>query len=148
MAGNPLIDQGQLNKLRASVTWTTFPTLNVTAPYLGRGQINLALQGEASVYFPTATGAVPSLEPYMMIEMTVHLVKAQALAGAYKAQMELLAFLGSGIVRPDVSTGLTPYLINNCSIRGVRPMDFNGTDPEWIITVGGYYNVNAGLWDL
>lgn len=148
MAGNPLIDQGKLNKLKASVTWTSFPTLNVTASYLGKGQINLTLQGEATTNIPTATGTIPSAEPYMMVEMAIHLLKPQFLAAAYKTQMELYTFLGDGIVRPDVSTGLSPYLLNNCSLKGVRPLDFNGTDPDWVVTVGGFYLINSSLWDL
>ena len=41
MAGNPLIDQGVLNRIRGSVQWADFPGLNVTAPFLDREGINL-----------------------------------------------------------------------------------------------------------
>lgn len=46
MATNPLIPQGTLNRVRASVVWPSFPNLNVTASYLGRMGIRLSLDGE------------------------------------------------------------------------------------------------------
>src|ERR1700743_691192 len=101
MAGNPLVAQGQLNRLKASISWDSFPALNITASYLGRAAIRLALQGVASKGIETMTGLVQSPEAYQMCEIRASLIKAQALADAYKRQQEATALLGNCTVRPD-----------------------------------------------
>jgi hypothetical protein len=146
---NPLVAQGTLNRLVASVTWQNFSSLNVTPSFLNREAIRLALEGQSVVYLPTIAGAVTSPEPYMMISCTIHLLKTQQIAGLYKAQMESNALLGNGVVRPDVAQGqggLPPYDIVNCSIAGVRELDFSGNDAGWAVTCRGYYLVNNSLW--
>lgn len=145
MPGNPLISQGSLNRLRASVVWPANPTLNVTPSFLGKEMIGLALEGESATYIPTATGATTSPEPYMMIALSIHLLKTQNLAAQYKAQMEFLATIGDGTVRPDASS-LPPYAIVNCSISSVRELKFNGTDAGFMVSVKGYYLINSSLW--
>ncbi len=144
---NPLVAQGVLNRLRASVVWTSFPGLNVTAPYLAKQGLRLALEGESTLYIPSMTGAVRSPEPYMMIGLTMALLKSQSLADYYKQKMESDSALGDGTVRPD-STPLSPYQIINCSIQSVREMDFAGEDASFAVTVKGYYNVNSTLFDF
>lgn len=147
MAVNPLVDQGSLNKVRGAVNWVNFPQLNVSAAYLGDDGIGLALEGASTIYLPSLTGAVTSRETYMMIGVSMHLLKTQALSDAYKAQMELNALLGNGTVRPDVETGLSPYDIINCSIAAVREMRFSGRDAGWVVTCRGYYIINNDLFN-
>ena len=55
---NPLIEQGSLNRIKASVVWNDNADLNVTAPYLGAAGIRLGLDGGTTVFLPTMTGAV------------------------------------------------------------------------------------------
>jgi hypothetical protein len=145
MAANPLVAQGTLNRLRASVIWNDFPALNVTAPYLHKEGIRLALEGESTLLIPTMTGTVTSPEPYQMISCTINLLKTQALADLYKRQMEADSRLGSGVVRPDAST-LSPYEIVNCAIESVRELNFAGDDAGYAVSVKGYYIVNNNLW--
>ena len=142
------MDQGTLNRIRGSVNWDDHPELNVTAPFLGNEGISLALEGESTVFFPTMTGAVTSPEPYMMLRLTIHLLKTQTLSDSYKAQMELLSLIGNGTVRPDVvSGGLSPYSAVNCAIEGVREMPFNGRDAGFVVSIRGYYTTNNSLFD-
>lgn len=143
---NPLITQGVLNKVVASVNWVDFASLNVTAPYLGREGIRLALDGDSTLFIPTMTGAVTSPEPYMMITVSMHLLKTQSLAQQYKAQMELQALLGQGTIRPDVTTGLAPYDVYNCAIQSVRELNFSGEDAGFLVTCRGYYLTNNAMW--
>jgi hypothetical protein len=147
MAGNPLIDQGVLNRIKGSVVWTAFPALNVTAPYLDRDGINLRLEGEASAQHGTMTGLVQSPEPYMPVSVVIALLKTQNLSNAYKTQMEALSLIGDGVVYPDVSTGLGQYQLENMSIQSVGDLLFNGTTPIWACTLRGYYVINQQLWN-
>ncbi len=144
--GNPLIDQGVLNRIKGSVTWTNFPALNVTAPFLDKDGINMRLEGEASLQHGTMTGVVQSPEPYMPISVVIALLKTQPLSEAYKTKMELLALLGPGTVYPDVSTGLSPYALQNMSIQSVGELLLNGTTPIYAVTCRGYYVVNNALF--
>lgn len=143
---NPLVLQGVLNRLRASTVLDDHPELNITASYLGRDGIKLALEGDASTYLPTMTGGVPSPEPYMICNVTAQLLKTQPLSAAYKAQMESDTSIGNMTVRPDVGQGLSPYALTNCSIIGVREQDYAGKDAGWVVSIRGYYNINSGLY--
>lgn len=143
---NPLIDQGTLNRLRGSVVFTDFPELNVTAPFLDQGGIGLALEGQATEIAKTMTGVVTSPEPYMMVSVACHLLRTQSFSDLWKAQMELDTRIGEGTVRPDAIT-LSPYILFNLSITAVGEFVFNGTQPGYGVTLQGYWNINATLWE-
>lgn len=147
MAGNPLVAQGSLNRVKASVTWIDFPELNVTAAFLGRDGVSLGLEGNSTAFLPTLTGAVTSPEAYMMVGLTIHLLKPQSLCALYVTQVQASALLGNGTVRPDVTLGLQPFDIVNCAIESFREMRFNGTDDGLIVMVRGYWIVNNDLWN-
>jgi hypothetical protein len=146
-SGNPLIDQGVLNRVKGSVVWTNFPQLNVTAPFLDREGINLRLTGNSSAQLPTLTGTVQSPECYMPISVVIALLKTQNLANLYKAQMEASSLIGQGTVWPDVSGGISSYQLQNCAIESVGDLLFNGTTPIWAVTCTGYYVVNNNLFN-
>lgn len=146
---NPLIPQGTLNRLRASVLWNDTPELNVTSSFLGREGIRLAFEGEATTFINTMTGAVTSPEPYQAVSLTINLLKTQPLANSYKNRYELNTLLGDGIVRPDVnsnSAGLSPYQLSNCGIENVRELNFAGEDAGWVVTIKGFYQINSSLF--
>lgn len=143
---NPLVVQGTLNRLRASVVVVEHPELNVTSAYLGKEGIGLALEGETTLYLPTMTGAVTSGEPYQMCAVTIALLKTQFVANLYKLRQELQSTIGSIVVRPD-SSALSPYYLTNCSIRSVAEMSFSGQDAGYRVTLGGVYLINASLFD-
>ena len=148
MPGNPLIDQGVLQRIRASVVWTNFPQLNVTAPYLDKEGIRLALEGEASMQHPTMTGVTQSPEPYLLINVTINLLKTQSLADAYKSQMEANCILGPGTVWPDVSIGgLSSFQLENMSIQSVPDLDFSGATPNYRVMLKGFYVINQNLFN-
>jgi hypothetical protein len=145
--GNPLIDQGVLNRVKGSVVWADFPALNVTAAFLDRDGINLRKEGEASTQHPTMSGLVQSPEPYMPVSVVIALLKTQQLSDDYKTQMETNCLLGEGTVWPDVSTGLSQYNLENMSIQSVSDLLFNGTTPIFAVTCRGYWVINNSLWD-
>ena len=98
---NPQVIQGTLNRLLASVVYADFPGLNVTSSYLAREAISLGFDGDTSLLIGTLTGAVTSPEPYIYGTATIHLLRTQNLANAYKTQIETNTTLGSVTVYPD-----------------------------------------------
>lgn len=147
MAGNPLVDQGTLNRLRASVLITASPELNVTASFLGKEMVGLTLEGEATTAIPNAAGVTQSPEPYQMATVEIHLIKAQALADQWKQRMQANTLLGDITVIPDAKT-LGNYPLQNCSVTSVAPMRFSGADAGWVISLRGTYYINNDLWNL
>lgn len=143
---SPQIPQGVLNRLRGSVTIPLFPSLNVTAPYLGEEGINMNPEGEATDTIPTMTGTVPSPAPYQMVTVEIALLKTQNLADLYKRQMQLNTFIGAFIIRGDSST-LSNYQIENASIITCAPGRLNGKSVPFIATLRGYWLTNASLYD-
>lgn len=146
---NPLIDQGSLNRISASIVWADFPQLNVTAAYLGKEGIRLALEGNATDYFGTMTGAVPSPAPYQICTLTLNLLKTQPLGNVYKTQFESNCVLGYCTVYPDIptGTGIGLYDLYNVVLETVREMTFAGEDPTYVVTCKGYYLVNSVLFN-
>lgn len=147
MTANPLVQQGTLNRLRASVLVPLFPQLNVTAPYLGKEGIRLSLEGEATLMIPTMVGTVTSPEPYQMCTCTLHLLKTQQLGNLWKLQQELLSVIGPILVTPDASP-LSPYPIQNCGIASVSELNMAGNDAGYVVTVKGFYTVNLSLFGV
>lgn len=143
---NPLIPQGTLNRLRASVVVPSFPFLNVTSSFLGEEGIRLALEGEATLFINTLAGAVTSPEPYMIANLTINLLKTQGLANAWKAQMEDSALLGNITIRPDSSV-LNPYQITNCSMQSMKELNFSGKDATYGVMIKGFYIINNALFN-
>jgi len=143
----PLIQQGTLNRLRGSVVYSTNATLNVTAPYLASEAISIAFEGDAGMLIPTLTGGVTSPEPYQMATVTINLLKSQALANAYKTQIETNVNVGDISVIADSAT-LSDYQIGNCVLKGVRDVTYDGNVPGFVVTLTGVYQVNAALWSL
>lgn len=144
--GNPLVDQGVLNRLVASVTWTDFPALNVTASYLDKEGLNARMEGAASLQHPTMTGLVQSPEPYLLFSVVIALLRTQPLADAYKTQWETNCLIGEGTVWPDVMTGISSFPLQNVSIQSVGDLLLNGTTPVFGVTCTGFYVINNALW--
>jgi hypothetical protein len=142
---NPNVPLGFLNRLRASIIVPAYPSLNVTASFLAPEGISLAPQGQVATNLPAMTGVVRSPEPYVVVRVTTHLIKSQALADAWKTQWELDSFIGDITVRPDANA-LSPFEIGNVSIISIEAMTFSGRDPGIVVTVEGSYNVNANYW--
>jgi hypothetical protein len=143
---NPLVDQGTLNRIRASVIFPSFPALNITSPYLAAAGIRVSLEGNATDYFGSMTGAVPSPAPYQIASLTISLLKSQPLSNIYKTQFESNCILGLATIRPDTTT-LGIYSLNNVVLETVREMTFAGEDPSWVVSMKGYYLVNSFLFD-
>lgn len=143
---NPLVAQGTLNRLRASVFVVDSPELNVSASFTGEGGISLALEGDAVAMIGTMTGRVTSPEPYMNATVSMTLLKTQGLSDLYKQRIESDARIGDVNVTPD-SSAHSDYYLTNCAIIAVREMSMAGKDPAYNVVIGGTYNINESLWE-
>lgn len=139
------VDQGTLNRLRASVVIANYPELNVTSGYLGTEGIRLAFDSNATDLLNTMTGMVSSPAPYQACTLTMAIVKSTPLSDLYKQQFQDTTLMGLVTVRPD-ATQLTPYNLLNMALETVREMLFNGTEPVVVVTMRGYYQVNQGFF--
>lgn len=111
--------------------------------------IDMTPEGPITTMLPTMTGLVTSPEPYQMMRLVIHLVRAQALASAFKDKWESNALIGSGTVRPDVAQIgqlLSPFNIGNVAITGLNTLNFSGRDAGFVVTCTGAYNINQNLW--
>lgn len=142
---NPLIAQGTLNRLRASVNVPLYPQLNVTASFLGKSGITLLPEGDTTTFLPQMTGVVTSSEPYQAVTVGIELLKTQFLSDLYKQQQELDARIGDIIVRPDTRT-LSRWYLYNCAIQNVGQLSFAGDSAAYGITLKGFWVINQNLW--
>lgn len=142
---NPQIQQGTLNRLLASVVYASFPQLNVTSGYMAKDAISIGFEGDTSQLIGTLTGAVTSPEPYMFANVTMNLLRTQALGDAYKTQVETNTTLGSVTVYPDTQT-LSPFQLNNCVLSSVQELPLDGNSASLIIRLRGVYSINSALF--
>lgn len=145
MAGNPLVKLGFINRLRGTLTFADFPELNVTAPFLGRYGLNMAINGDVTQMLPQMVGQVQSQEVYLPVLVTVPLVKTTTLCNLYKKKWESDSNLGDCTFRGD-ATQLDPFDFTNCSIAHIDGLNAGGTVGTATITVAGTYYVNLALW--
>jgi hypothetical protein len=142
---NPNVPQGVLNKALATVSSIDNPELNVAIGFLGAEGISLTLEGDASAYLATMTGAVPSPNPMQLARVTMHLLKSQGLSDTYKTQFETDTSIGDTVITPDANT-LSPYYLSNCTLMSVADLPFNGSRAEFTVTFQGVYQTNSSMF--
>ncbi len=148
MAGpNPLVNLGTLNRLRGTVTFTDFPQLNITAPFLGREGIAIAFEGNAVEMLQQMVGNVQSPQVYLPTTLTVSLVKTTPLAVAFKRKWESDANLGNLTFRIDASN-FDPFEMVNCALEGIDGIDASGASARMGLRIGGTYYINSNMWNL
>lgn len=144
---NPLIQQGNLNRVLTSVVLTDFPELNVTSSFMSKALSQLTFDDDANDQIGTATGVVNSPKPYIMATLQINILRSQSLAALYYAQLQAGVVLGSVKVYTDVDPSiLPPFALANCSLQHVDPGPFDGQDPTTKVTIKGIYYTNAELW--
>ena len=147
MASNPQVALGTLNRLRGSIVFPNFPSLNITASFLGRAGISLSFEGEVTGMLPQMVGMVTSPMPYQSVTMTAALLKTTSLAALWEAQRQTLSTLGDAMVTTDTST-LPNYTFVNCALKDVAPLSFAGETADYVVTITGTYQINNNLWNL
>ena len=144
---NPIVALGNLNRLRGTILIPLRPTLNVTAPFLGKEGIKLSFEGDLTEMLGQMVGMVQSQNVYLPATLTFALVKTTPLANAFKRQIETDSNLGDITFRSDAST-LDPYQFSNCSIEGVEGIDASGSSAAFPLRIKGTYYANSNLFNL
>ncbi len=144
-----LVQQGSLNRLRAHAVFSQFPSLNVTADYLGPEGIDLEFQSEPTDFPPTMTGLVTSPAPYVTANMRMQLLRTQGLAGAWQNQSYQTTVLGNATLHTDVSIqGVSQLRFRDVGIRRLPPFRMNGRDPYYVIELFGALIINGNLMNI
>lgn len=144
---NPIVPQDVLNRLRGSLVLTDHPELNVTPSYLGKEGMSINFEGVVTTPLDTMTGVVQSPEPYQRVAVAIHLLKPQALADAWKQQIELTSLIGDATLRTDAKQ-LSVFQLSNTAISNVSPIKIDGTDPGYVVMLTGIYYINSSLWNF
>lgn len=146
---NPLVAQGTLNRLRASITIPGYPSLNITSSYMGKQFVTVTFDGAFDNLIPTATGAVTSPEPYVMATVSVGILRTQSLAAAWREKVNSLSDLGSVSIFPDVPTTTFKEIdLVNCIVKSIDPGAFDGMEPVVRLTIAGIFYINNDLWTI
>jgi hypothetical protein len=147
MAGpNNLVQLGSISRLRGSLTFTDFPTLNITAPFLGRDGVRLAVEGDTTQMLQQMVGMVQSQEVYLPATITAQIVKTTALANLFKQKWESDSNLGDCTFRSDASQ-LDVFDFYNCAIENFGGLDASGTSAVINLSIKGTYYVNTNLFN-
>ena len=147
MATHPLVQQGTLNRVRCSVVVPNFTNLNITSPYMGKSFARLAFEGDFAGLIGTATGAVSSTEPYVFGNITVGLLRTQALSGQWLQQVQQFSVIGPVTIYSD-SAAFPPIPLDNCVVNQIDPGAFDGTDPVVRLVLRGVFYANSDLWNV
>lgn len=143
---NPMIPQGVLNRVRGAIDFTSYPSLRVSASYLGREGMSISFS-ELGAPIPTMTGVATSPQPYAMATITVRLVRCQALAALFRTQIEKATYVNAVKLYTDTSV-LGDFSLRDAQITAIEPVNLNGNNADFNLTIVGVYDINSDLWNL
>jgi len=143
---NPLIPQGVINRVRASIDFPSFPSLRVSASYLGKEGMSISFSALGEP-IPTMTGVATSPQPYAMATITVHLVRCQALASLFRTQIEASTYVSAAKLYTDTSV-LGDFTLRDVQITAIEPVSLNGSNADFNLTLTGVYDINSDMWNL
>lgn len=145
LLGNPLTRQGNLNRILPHVLVANFPQLNVTSPFMAKSQVVVTFDGPFVNQIPTATGIVPSPEPFVMAQVVVSLLRSQSLWNLWVAQTQVNSVIGQVTAYSDSNT-FGAVTLQECAITEIEPGAFDGGDPSARVTIRGKFITNNDMW--
>lgn len=107
--------------------------LNVTRAFLSRSLASLEFDDSFERLIPTATGFVPSPEPWATAKLVINL-KDGPLASKWSAQIQHNVSIGHVFAYADVNAARN-FQLSNCAIMNIE-FGHDG-EPTTIITVSG-----------
>jgi|SRR5580765_525948 len=143
----PLIQLGNLNRLRANVIVTNNPALNVLNYNLAEGGITATFEGEMAKIIPAMTSTVNSPSPYQIVNLTLHINRAQALSTIWSQQYRSDTRIGQVILTFDSAT-VPEKVLHNCVITNLGSISMDGGNVSFDVTIRGYDVINESLWNV
>lgn len=144
---HPLVDQGTLNRIRSSVVVPNYTNLNANAENMGQNFVSVSLNGDLAQLIKTATGGVPSPEPYVEASITVDLLRTQSLSADWLNQAKSDSSIGEIVVHPD-SKAFPKMEFHTGVIQHIDPGAFDGQDPVVKVSLSGIFYLNDSLWSF
>ena len=142
---NPLVPQGTISRLRASVVFDDYPNLNITASWLAPEGISITFEGDATDVLDTMTGVVTSPAPYQKALLEVGLVRSVPFTDQFKQQIESNSVVGDFTLWPD-APALSNYVLLNGSLVNLQPGAMNGKKVDLVLTMRALYPINSDLF--
>ena len=147
MATNPMPNLGNLNRVRASVTFPGFTSLNITSSQMGKRFVSVVFDEDFVTQIQQGVGIINSPEPYVMSTITCDIMRTLPLAQAFISQIQDTAVLGTVKVYSDTSAFIPPT-IYNASVIKADPNAFDGTQGVLALTIRGIFYPNSNLWSF
>ena len=144
---NPLINLGNLNRVRASVVFPSFTALNITSSQMGRRFVSLVYDEEFVQQIQQGVGIINSPEPYVMATITCDILRTLPLAQAFISQVEATAVLGTVKVHSDTSA-FPVRTVHNASVLKADPGAYDGIAGVLALTIRGIFYPNNDLWNF
>jgi len=82
-----------------------------------------------------------------MATFTVHLVRCQALASLFRTQIEASTYVNGAKLYTDSSV-LGDFTLRDVQIIGIEPINLNGSNADFILSMTGVYDINSDMWNL
>ena len=144
---NPLINLGTLNRVRASVVFPSFTSLNITSSQMGRRFVSLTFDEDFVQQIQQGVGIINSPEPYVMATVTCDVLRTLPLAQAFISQLEQTAVLGTVYVHSDTSA-FPKRTVYNASVLKADPGEYDGINGVLALTIRGVFYPNNTLWNF
>lgn len=144
---NPLINLGNLNRVRASVVFPSFTALNITSSQMGRRFVSLVYDEEFVQQIQQGIGIINSPEPYVLATITCDILRTLPLAQAFISQVEATAVLGTVKVHSDTSA-FPVRTVHNASVLKADPGAYDGIAGVLALTIRGIFYPNNDLWNF
>ena len=145
MANNTAIAKGTLNRIRCSVVLPNNPSLNIISSQMGKSMARVTFEGQLVNQIPTATGVVNSPEPYVMVTITIALLRTTPLAAAWLAQLLADSNIQDATVYSDTAA-FPPIALEDVVINHFDPGPYDGSSPDTPLVLRGALPVNNNLW--
>ena len=147
MATNPLINLGNLNRVRASVVFPSYTALNITSSQMGRRFVSLTYDEDFVQQIQQGVGIINSPEPYVFATITCDILRTLPLAQAFITQVESTSVLGTVYVHSDTSS-FPRRAVHNASVLKADPGAFDGVNGVLALTIRGIFYPNNDLWNF
>jgi len=141
---NPLIQQGSLNKVRAQVVVPGFSNLTIISSYMGTDGLTAETEDFCD-QIGTATGTVPSPNPYAFASITIHILKTNGMVTRWWNQKDTNSQIGKITIHSDTDA-FDSFDVQECVIKSLSPGKLNGTDATSILTLRGVLYINNDMW--